>query len=143
VDESERLSKGCGQVKEMPVNSDVIVIICAGGIGQAIAWRQGLGKIVLLADASEQVLAEASASLKHASYNIQSQLVDVTSKISVRALADKAAALGNVGQVINTAGLSPNMASVQKILEVDLYGVALVFDEGQTEKWLRLISIRP
>jgi NAD(P)-dependent dehydrogenase (short-subunit alcohol dehydrogenase family) len=84
---------------------------------------------VLLADANEQVLDEASASLKHASYNVETQLVDITSKPSVRALADTAAALGNVSQVINTAGLSPNMALPQKILEVDLYGVAPVFDE--------------
>lgn len=129
MDEGQGLSESFKQVKEMRVNSEVIVIIGAGGIGQAIARRQGFGKIVLLADASEQVLAEASASLKHASYNVESQLVDVTSKTSVRALAETAASLGKVSQVINTAGLSPNMASAQKVLEVDLYGVALVFDE--------------
>jgi NAD(P)-dependent dehydrogenase (short-subunit alcohol dehydrogenase family) len=47
----------------------------------------------------------------------------------VRALADKASSLGNVTQVVNTAGLSPNMAPADKILEVDLYGSAVVFEE--------------
>jgi NAD(P)-dependent dehydrogenase (short-subunit alcohol dehydrogenase family) len=112
----------------MYVNKDVIVIIGAGGIGQAIARRQGFGKTVFLADISETVLKDAVAVLEHASYTVASQSVDVTSRSSVRALADAAAALGNVTQVINTAGLSPNMASPEKVLEVDLYGVALVFD---------------
>jgi NAD(P)-dependent dehydrogenase (short-subunit alcohol dehydrogenase family) len=96
VDEGQGLFEGWTQVSKMRVISEVIVLIGAGSIGQAIARRQGFGKIVLLADANEQVLAEAAASLKHASHNVESQLVDVTSKPSVRALADKAPALGNV-----------------------------------------------
>jgi NAD(P)-dependent dehydrogenase (short-subunit alcohol dehydrogenase family) len=111
------------------MKGDVIVIIGAGGIGQAIARRQGFGKIILLADFSDQVLEAAAGTLRHASYNVEVQSVDVTSRSSVRALADKAAALGNVTQVINSAGVSPNMASAAKILKIDLYGVALVFDE--------------
>jgi NAD(P)-dependent dehydrogenase (short-subunit alcohol dehydrogenase family) len=55
--------------------------------------------------------------------------VDVTSRASVQALAEAAAAHGPVTQVINTAGLSPNMAPVEKVLEVDLYGSAVVFEE--------------
>jgi NAD(P)-dependent dehydrogenase (short-subunit alcohol dehydrogenase family) len=111
------------------LKSEVIVIIGAGGIGQAIARRQGFGKTVLLADNNDRVLDEAAKALTHASYKVEVQSVDVTSLISVRALAEKAASLDPVSQVINTAGLSPNMAPVEKILEVDLYGVALVFDE--------------
>jgi NAD(P)-dependent dehydrogenase (short-subunit alcohol dehydrogenase family) len=55
--------------------------------------------------------------------------VDVSNRQSVRALADKAAELGNVLQVVNTAGLSPNMAPPDRILSVDLYGTAVVFEE--------------
>ncbi len=111
------------------MTSDVIVIIGAGGIGQAIARRQGFGKIVLLADSNSAVLDEAAKALTHASYRVEVQAVDVTSRGAVRALADKAASLGAVRQVVNSAGLSPNMASPEKVLEVDLYGVALVLEE--------------
>jgi NAD(P)-dependent dehydrogenase (short-subunit alcohol dehydrogenase family) len=111
------------------MNSEVIVIIGAGGIGQAIARRQGYGKTVYFADVDDTVLKDAVAALEHASYKVASQSVDVTSRASVRALVDAAAALGSVTQVVNTAGLSPNMASAAKVLEVDLYGVALVFEE--------------
>jgi NAD(P)-dependent dehydrogenase (short-subunit alcohol dehydrogenase family) len=111
------------------MQNEVIVVIGAGGIGQAIARRQGFGRTVFLADISEAVLTEAVAALEHASYKVAHQTIDVTSRASVRALADAAASMGRVMQVVNTAGLSPNMASAAKILEVDLYGVALVFDE--------------
>ncbi|TPJ76367.1 SDR family oxidoreductase [Mesorhizobium sp. B2-6-2] len=108
---------------------DVVVVIGAGGIGQAIARRQGFGRTILLADWNEETLAKAAAVLGSASYAVVAQKVDVTSRSSVQALAEAAAALGPVMQVVNTAGLSPNMAPVEKLLEVDLYGSAIVFEE--------------
>ena len=90
---------------------DVVVMIGAGGIGTAIARRQGFGKTVLLADFNEKALQAAAESLRGASYAVETRLVDVSSRESVRSLARAAASLGNVVQVVNTAGLSPNMAS--------------------------------
>jgi NAD(P)-dependent dehydrogenase (short-subunit alcohol dehydrogenase family) len=111
------------------MNNDVIVVIGAGGIGEAIARRQGFGRTVLLADWNEETLAKAGTAMRSASYAVEKQKVDVTSRKSVRSLAEAAAALGPVRQLVNTAGLSPNMAPVEKILEVDLYGSAVVFEE--------------
>lgn len=111
------------------MKKDVVVIIGAGGIGSAIARRQGFGRIVLFADVNEATLAGAAAQLRDASYQVETQVVDVTSRDSVRALANAAAALGEVAQVVNTAGLSPNMAPIDTVLAVDLYGAALVFEE--------------
>ncbi len=109
--------------------SEVVVIIGAGGIGLAIARRQGFGKTVLLADFNEKTLAAAATSLQEASYTVSTHPVDVSSRASVRSLVDAAAALGNVVNVVNTAGLSPNMAPVDRVLAVDLYGTAVVFEE--------------
>jgi NAD(P)-dependent dehydrogenase (short-subunit alcohol dehydrogenase family) len=55
--------------------------------------------------------------------------VDVSARDSVRSLADAAAALGDVVQLVQAAGLSPAMAPPEAILKVDLYGTALVFEE--------------
>jgi NAD(P)-dependent dehydrogenase (short-subunit alcohol dehydrogenase family) len=44
-------------------------------------------------------------------------------------LAEKAAGIGHVVNVVHTAGLSPVQASPEAILAVDLYGVALVLEE--------------
>ncbi|CAB3744468.1 SDR family oxidoreductase [Paraburkholderia rhynchosiae] len=111
------------------MSKDVIVIIGAGGIGVVIGRQQGFGKIVLLADFNEKTLDSAARSMREAGYTVEIQLVDVTSRDSVQKLAAKAAALGSVVQVVNTAGVSPNMASVEGVLKVDLYGAAVVFDE--------------
>ena len=108
---------------------DVVVVIGAGGIGVAIARRQGFGKTILLADFNEKTLQAAAEDLKGASYSVSTHHVDVSSRGSVRSLVDAAAALGTVVQVINTAGLSPNMAPPEHILAVDLYGSSVVFEE--------------
>jgi len=113
----------------MAVKKDVVVVIGAGGIGTAIARRQGIGKTLLLADFNEKTLSAAAAELRGASYVVETRAVDVSSRDSVRALAAAAAELGDVMQVINTAGLSPNMAPVEQLLAVDLYGSAVVFEE--------------
>lgn len=111
------------------MNKEVIVIIGAGGIGVAIARRQGFGRTVLLADHNPAVLDGAAQGMRAAGYAVETHPVDVTSRASVKALASKAAALGSVMQVVNTAGLSPNMAPVEGVLKVDLYGAAVIFDE--------------
>lgn len=111
------------------MRKEVIVIIGSGGIGIAIARRQGFGRTVLLADFNAQTLNSAAQSMRDSGYDVKTQVTDVTSRESVQALAKMAAALGPVMQVVNTAGLSPNMAPIEGVLKVDLYGAAVVFDE--------------
>ena len=107
----------------------ILVVIGTGGIGLAIARREGAGKTILLADVSEKALTEAAKWLANTGYTVQTQVVDIASRESVHALAQQAAGLGDVLQVIQAAGLSPNMAPPDKILAVDLYGNALVLEE--------------
>jgi len=111
------------------MNKEVIVIIGAGGIGIAIARRQGFGRTVLLADFNSETLAKAAQAMRDSGYAVETQSADVTSRESIKALASRATELGRVTQVVNTAGLSPNMAPTEGVLKVDLYGAAVVFDE--------------
>lgn len=111
------------------MKSSVIVIIGVGGIGMAIARREGAGKVVLLADINEKILNEAAQSLEDIGYVVRTQIVDVSSEASVQQLAVTASGLGDVLQLVNTAGLSPNMAATKKILEVDLLGTVYVLEE--------------
>lgn len=111
------------------MNNEVTVVIGAGGIGIAIARRQAIGRTLLLADISATVLDPAAAMLRDAGYEVVTAIVDVTSRSSVNALAQQAAGIGAVVRLINTAGLSPNMAPPEKILAVDLYAPAMVFEE--------------
>jgi NAD(P)-dependent dehydrogenase (short-subunit alcohol dehydrogenase family) len=81
--------------KEDSMNRDVLVVIGAGGIGQAIARRQGAGKSVLLADFNENTLQAATKAPEGAGHSVSAQRVDVSSRESVSSLAQAAAALGN------------------------------------------------
>jgi NAD(P)-dependent dehydrogenase (short-subunit alcohol dehydrogenase family) len=110
----------------MSTDNDVLVITGAGGIGQAIARRQGPGRHILLADISEENLASAAHELEDLGHRVSTQPTDVSSRESVRALAEKAAELGNVAQVVHTAGVSPDQAAT--LLAVDLLGTALVLE---------------
>jgi NAD(P)-dependent dehydrogenase (short-subunit alcohol dehydrogenase family) len=111
------------------MSNEVLVIIGAGGIGQGIARRQGSGKTILLADYNDRVLASATAALEAAGHTVTTHPVDVASRESVHTLAAAAAELGDVVQVVHTAGLSPVQASPDAIVAVDLVGVALVLEE--------------
>jgi NAD(P)-dependent dehydrogenase (short-subunit alcohol dehydrogenase family) len=108
---------------------NVVVVIGAGSIGQAIARRIGAGKHVLLADLRRELADAAAKVMSDAGFDVSTATVDVSSRESVHALAQAATALGNVWGVIHAAGVSPSQASPATILRVDLYGTALVLEE--------------
>ncbi|KAA9034431.1 SDR family oxidoreductase [Ginsengibacter hankyongi] len=108
---------------------NVIVVIGAGSIGQAIARRVSAGKHVLLADIRQENADAAAQTLSDAGFEVTTTTVDVSSGNSVHALVEKATSLGEVFGVIHAAGVSPSQASPETILKVDLYGTALVLEE--------------
>jgi NAD(P)-dependent dehydrogenase (short-subunit alcohol dehydrogenase family) len=108
---------------------DVIVVIGAGLIGQAIARRVSAGKHVILADMREENASAAAKTLNNAGFEVSTANVDVSSRESVHALVETATAIGPVTGVIHAAGVSPTQAAPDTILKVDLYGTALVLEE--------------
>ncbi|MFE3082917.1 SDR family oxidoreductase [Streptomyces albidoflavus] len=108
---------------------NVVVVIGVGGMGEAIARRQGPGNRLLLADFDEATLAAVAERLRGQGHEVVTQAVDVSSASSVTALAEAATGLGPVTQVVHTAGLSPVQASPAAVLRVDLLGTALVVEE--------------
>ncbi|WP_440708696.1 SDR family oxidoreductase [Herbiconiux sp. YIM B11900] len=113
------------------MSNDIVVVVGVGGMGEAIARAAGAGENVhvVLADFSQTALDRVSAALQADGIATSSHLVDVSSRASVAALAQDAAALGPVTKVAWTAGLSPVQASAEAILAVDLAGVAYGLDE--------------
>jgi NAD(P)-dependent dehydrogenase (short-subunit alcohol dehydrogenase family) len=108
--------------------SNVIVVIGAGSIGQAIARRVSAGKHVVLADLRIEAADAAAQVLADAGFAVSTTTVDVSSRVSVDALAATATALGPVTGVIHAAGVSPSQAPPATILHVDLYGTAVVLE---------------
>ncbi len=109
--------------------TNVIVVIGAGSIGQAIARRVSAGKHVLLADLRQENADAGAKTLSEAGFTVTTANVDVSSRASVQALVEKATSIGEVSGIIHAAGVSPSQASPETILKVDLYGTALVLEE--------------
>lgn len=110
-------------------SDQVIVVVGAGSIGQAIARRVGSGRRILLADLRQENADAAARVLADAGFQVSTTAVDVSSRPSVHALAQTAASYGEVVGLIHAAGVSPSQASPETILKVDLYGTALVLEE--------------
>ena len=109
--------------------SEVIVVIGAGSIGQAIARRVSAGKHVVLADLRVENAQAAAEVMRDAGFDVTTAATDVSSRESVLALVEIAATLGHITGLIHAAGVSPSQASPATILSVDLYGTVLVLEE--------------
>lgn len=118
---------GVKSLKMKKVN--VIVVIGAGSIGQAIARRVGAGNHILLADLYQENNETAAKVLSEAGFVVSTTIVDVSSRKSVQDLVETATAIGGVTGLIHAAGVSPSQASPVTIFKVDLYGTALILEE--------------
>jgi len=108
---------------------NVIVVIGAGSIGQAIARRVSAGKHVMLADLRKENAETAAKVLSEAGFEVSTAMVDVSLRSSVQALLETAKSLGNITGLIHAAGVSPSQAPKEAVLKVDLYGTALILEE--------------
>ena len=108
---------------------EVVVVIGAGSIGQAIARRVSAGKKVVLADLNQANADAAAEVMSNAGFDVSTMTVDVSSRQSIRGLVEAATGFGDITGVIHAAGVSPSQASPATILAVDLYGTAVLLEE--------------
>jgi NAD(P)-dependent dehydrogenase (short-subunit alcohol dehydrogenase family) len=106
----------------------VLVVVGSGAMGLACAQRLGGGRHILLADYSSDRLKPAVDALRATGHAVRPVDVDVTDPDSVAALAEAAAAAGELDVIVHTAGISPLQGTSRQIFRVDLYGAALVID---------------
>ena len=108
---------------------EVIVVIGAGLIGQAVARRVSTGKHVVLADLRQENADAAADVFSNAGFDVSTATVDVASRQSIQTLVEAATNSGDVTGLIHAAGVSPSQAAPETILAVDLYGTAVVLEE--------------
>ena len=109
-------------------NRKVAVLLGAGSMGTAILRRVCAGMTLLFGDISEKRLDEVKREYRGYGYAVETMVVDANSKESIEAFAAKAHDLGEVKYYIHTAGHSPNQASPEKIIGLDLIGSKYALD---------------
>ena len=109
-------------------NREVIALLGAGSMGSVIARRFAAGRTVLLGDISEKNLERAAKEFRYSGYSVETCIVNALERASVERFAEKAASLGTVKYFIDTAGASPNQASPEEILQLDMVGTGYALD---------------
>lgn len=106
----------------------IVALLGAGSMGTAIVRRIGAGKKILLGDISEETLQRVGEDFRRCGYDVETMQVNALQKGSVEAFAKKAAELGPVMYFIDTAGASPNQASPEHIVNLDMVGTGYAVD---------------
>lgn len=109
-------------------NKPVVALLGAGSMGTAIVRRIAAGKKILFGDISEKNLEHVATEFRTCGYDIDTCIANAMDKASVEAFAKKAASLGPVMYFIDTAGASPNQASPEHIVGLDMLGTGYALD---------------
>lgn len=108
-----------------------VCVITGGGSGMGLeaAKLMPKDKIVVLSGRTEAKLEKGVAELKALGITAYAKACDTSKRESVRALVEFAASLGEVKNVINSAGLSPAMSDPETIVRVNALGTVYINQE--------------
>ena len=107
---------------------EVVVLLGAGSIGMAIVKRISTNRTILLGGRNQERLDTKAKDLRDNGYSVETQTVDALDYESVEKFAKKAAELGKIKYFIDTAGASPNQASPEHIINLDLVATSKAID---------------
>lgn len=111
------------------MKKDVILWTGAGQIGMAIARRLGHGKKIVVGDKNIENANAIAKIMKDAGFDVEAFECDISSRESILNLIKKGQEYGEIAMLINSAGVSPSQAPIERILHVDLYGTAVLLEE--------------
>lgn len=111
------------------MNKDVVLLTGAGQIGMAITRRIGFGKKILVGDKSLKNAQMAAQTMNNAGFDVLPLEMDLSDRSAILNLISEAQKFGEIAMLVNAAGVSPSQAPIETILEVDLYGTAVLLEE--------------
>lgn len=113
----------------MSKQKDVLILTGAGQIGMAIARRVGFNYKIIIGDKNIKNAENISKIMQNAGFDTSFLEMDLSSRDSICNLINEAQKYGEISALINAAGVSPSQASIKTILNVDLYGTAVLLEE--------------
>ena len=111
------------------MSKEVMIVTGAGQISMAIARRMGYGKKIILGDKNEKNALAVAQIMNQAGFDVEPFVMDMSSRNSIQAMVQKATKYGEVKALVCGAGVSPSQAPIEVILQVDLYGTAVLMEE--------------
>ena len=109
-----------------------VCVITGGGSGMGLEAAKFMPKdrIIVLSGRTLSKLEDAVAELTVLGYSAYAKVCDTSDRESVRELAEYAASLGEIKNVINSAGVSPAMKGTQEsILRINALGTVYINQE--------------
>ncbi|BDR59801.1 SDR family oxidoreductase [Lactobacillus xylocopicola] len=111
------------------MNKPVMLVVGAGQISMAIARRMGADQKIILGDKSLHNAQTIGRVMQEAGFDVEPIEMDLSSRESIKKMIATGQKYGPITTLINGAGLSPSQASIAAILNVDLYGTAVLLEE--------------
>ena len=108
---------------------DVMIVTGAGQISMAIARRMGYDKKIVMGDKNIENAKKIAETMNNAGFDVDVVEMDLSSRESIKKLIVKAQEYGDIKMLVNGAGVSPSQAPIEAILNVDLYGTAVLLEE--------------
>lgn len=109
--------------------SEVILWAGAGQIGLAIARRVAAGKTVVIGDKNIDNAKKMADIMTAAGFTAVPTAMDLGNYDDIIKFINKGLEYGEIKHLISAAGVSPSQASIETILQVDLYGTAVLLAE--------------
>ena len=108
-----------------------VCVITGGGSGMGLAAAKFMpkDKIIVVTGRTMSKLEKAVNELKELGYEAYAKTCDTSKREQVRELAEYAASLGEIKNVIHAAGLSPAMAKPEQLMRVNALGTVYVNEE--------------
>lgn len=108
---------------------DVLLLTGAGQIGMAIARRMGCGMKIVVGDKTIEHAEATAKVLTDAGFDAVAMEADISSRDSIKKIIAEGQKHGEIAMLVNAAGVSPSQAPTETILQVDLYGTAVLLEE--------------
>lgn len=108
-----------------------VCVITGGGSGMGLAAAKCMPKekIIVVTGRTMSKLEKAVKELEDLGYEAYAKTCDTSKREQVKELAEFAASLGEIKNVINSAGLSPAMAEPEQLIRVNALGTVYINEE--------------
>ena len=109
-----------------------VCVVTGGGSGMGLSAAKFMPKdrIIVVSGRTESKLTKAVEQLREAGFEAYAKACDTSKRDSVKALAEYAASLGTIANVIHAAGVSPAMkGTMENILRINALGTVYVNQE--------------